>query len=274
MTTYAHEWKTELSLNKGDEVLFTDFCPNPEDLWGLYENGIKFAVLDHHITAVNNLDKYWEKEPQKANIVRSMCKFDMNKCGATLTWDFFNQLPGAIPRPQILEFIEIADLWKWEKNPDSVYINQYVRSVTKIGSWHDMAVLLDGFDYAKALEAGKLLRSRLMDDVENIVDNSSVCTMFGMNVRVVNSGHGASISEVGNELARLSPDGVGLVYNILGNRIKISTRGLPGTTRARELAEKFGGGGHNEASGAYVKMDEFLSVYKAGLQYKEKKNAQ
>jgi oligoribonuclease NrnB/cAMP/cGMP phosphodiesterase (DHH superfamily) len=255
MTTYGHEWK-QTSFNVGDSILFTDFCPNPEDLVVLYDAGIKFQVLDHHVTTVMNLDKYWEKEPQKANVIRSLCSLDMNRCGATMTWDFFSPDPST--RPAVLEYIEIADIWKWERNENAKYVTQYIRANNKMGSWEDMAKLLDEFDEAKAIEGGKILYKRLQADVEHTADKSKRYIIHGIEALVVNSAHANSISELGHRLALDSKSGCGLVYNIIGNKVKISTRGLKGTTIARELAEKLGGGGHNEAAGAFMDAREFL----------------
>ena len=255
-STYGHEWKT-LPLVEGDSVVFTDFSPEPADAYAMYEKGIKFQILDHHITAVNNLNKYWETNPKEANIIRSMSILDMNRCGATITWDYFSH---GKERPRILHFIEIADLWKWELDINSQFVTQYVRVICKMGSWEAMAKLLDGFDEAAAIDAGSLLMLRLNSDVEDLTKKSDSIKLHGWNVRVCNSGHANSISELGHALAQMSSDGVGLIYNITGKKVKISTRGLKGTSVARELAEKFGGGGHNEAAGAFTDAKAFLEL--------------
>lgn len=254
-STYGHEWKNTV-YNAGDSILFTDFCPTPEDLAALYDAGVKFQVLDHHISSVMAMDKYWETDPRKANIIRSFCRFDMNKCGATITWDFFAGPQNV--RPRVLEFVEIADTWKWERNENAKYVTQYIRATTKIGSWEDMSKLLNDFDEKSAIEGGKLLYKRLQADVDSMAEKGRKYNIKGIDVVVVNSAHTNSISELGHRLASDSTTGCGLIYNIIGNKVKISIRGLKGTTIARELAEKLGGGGHNEAAGAFMNAKEFL----------------
>ena len=54
MTGYNDGWK-KTEYKSGDYILFTDFCPKPEDLWDLYNQQIRFQVLDHHISSINNL---------------------------------------------------------------------------------------------------------------------------------------------------------------------------------------------------------------------------
>jgi oligoribonuclease NrnB/cAMP/cGMP phosphodiesterase (DHH superfamily) len=243
---------------EGDSIVFTDFSPDPADAYALYEKGIGFQILDHHISAVNALEKYWETNPKEANIVRSMSILDMNRCGATITWDYFSH--GTIERPRILHFIEIADLWKWELDANAKVVTQYIRVEAQIGRWEDMADLLENFDEPIAILAGKILVRRLERDVEDLAKKSDSIKLHGWNVRVCNSSHANSISELGHELANMSSDGVGLIYNIIGKKVKISTRGMKGTSVARELAEKFGGGGHNEAAGAFTDAKAFLEL--------------
>jgi len=255
-TTYGHEWK-ELEFNPEDSVLFTDFCPEPADLYDLYQRNINFQVLDHHITSQKNLEEYWETNPKEANLIKPRTIIDLSKCGATITWDYMNAY-AMEARPRVLDFIEIADLWKWERDPNSKAVTQYIRLITKIGSWEDMLELLDNFNEAKAIEAGRLLVKRLERDVEDLYDKADEYKMFDLRVMVANSSHGLSVSELGHKLASESKDGVGLVYNIVGKKVKISTRGLDGTTVARELAEKFGGGGHDQAAGAWTDAKSLL----------------
>jgi nanoRNase/pAp phosphatase (c-di-AMP/oligoRNAs hydrolase) len=101
---------------------------------------------------------------------------------------------------------------------------------------------------------------RLNHDVEDAYKKADLYNLFGWKVMVANSSHVNSVSELGHKLATNSQDGVGLVYNIIGNKVKISTRGVKGTTKARELAEKFGGGGHNEAAGAFTDAKNLLEL--------------
>ena len=254
-STYEHDWK-KTNFQSGDSILFTDFCPLPADLYELHTKGVEFQVLDHHITAQKNIDAYWETNPKEANLIRSRMILNMDKCGSTLTWDYL--APAGSVRPRVLDFIEIADIWKWERDANSPAVTQYMRVTCRIGSWEDMLALLDNFDEAKAIENGKILTKRLQADIEDIYKKSDVVELFGWKVRIVNSGHANSISELGHKLAENSPDGVGLIYNIMGNKLKLSTRGKAGTTVARELAEKFGGGGHNEAAGAFLQDAKVL----------------
>jgi len=260
MTGYNDGWK-KTEYKSGDYILFTDFCPKPEDLWDLYNQQIRFQVLDHHISSINNLEKYKQTDIEKYNQIMPYCKIDQNgKCGATMTWDWFNN--NEKTRPEVLKYIEIADTWAWDKDENSKHITQYIRTTTHQGSWKDMKALLENFNVQEAIEKGKILSKRLERDVEAICNKAHFLYIDGMEVLSVNSGHDLSISEVGHELSKKSTNGIGLIYNIAYDEVKISIRGQKGTSLARELAEKLGGGGHNEASAARCSIETLMTYFK------------
>jgi oligoribonuclease NrnB/cAMP/cGMP phosphodiesterase (DHH superfamily) len=259
-TTYSHTWK-KIKFNPGDKVLFTDFSPEPIDAWNLYNQGVEFQVLDHHITAVNKLDEYWKTNPKEANIIRSHTLLDMNRCGATLTWDY---LFSKVERPLFLKYIQIADLWRWEEDADAKYVNQYIRVNCPIGNYKSMGMMMDNFNYPEAVEKGKLIHKRMELDIDDFMKKSHYLRIGGEVVYAVNSSHALSISDLGHRLSMesRSPNGVGAIYNLNphNNYVRFSFRGKKGTSNARELAEKLGGGGHNEASGANVSIEDFIKI--------------
>jgi len=259
-TTYSHGWK-KTKFVKGDKVLFTDFAPDPADAWDLYTQGIEFQVLDHHITTLNKLDEYWNTSPKETNILRSHYLLDMSRCGATLTWDF---LFPKVERPLLLKYIEIADLWLWDKDANAKYVTQYVRAKCPIGNIEAMSKLMDNFNYEEAMEKGRLLYKRMQLDIDDFMKKSHYLNIGGESVHCANSGHTLSVSELGHRLSAESkiPNGVGVVYNLnpRNNYVRFSFRGKKGTSNARELAEKLGGGGHNEAAGANVSIGDFIKI--------------
>jgi oligoribonuclease NrnB/cAMP/cGMP phosphodiesterase (DHH superfamily) len=160
----------------------------------------------------------------------------------------------------VLDYIEIADTWKWERDPNAKYVTQYIRVLCKQGSWQDMAKLLEEFNPEAAIEQGKILMKRLEMDVEKLAKKSHPVYINGIEVEAVNSGHDLSISDLGHALAVKSKSGIGLVYNYAYGEMKMSFRGLEGTSIAREVAEFLGGGGHNAASGARMSLAKFLTL--------------
>ena len=86
---------------KNGKVLVCDFSFKEKETKKLIKNNKVFFNIDHHITAVDNLN----------NIDDKYKYFDMEHSGAMLTWKYF--YPGVDP-PRFLHYIEDYDLWKFE----------------------------------------------------------------------------------------------------------------------------------------------------------------
>lgn len=83
---------------KGKNVLFVDISPPTVELaLHIIDISKKCLFLDHHATAVAVLK----------DIPPEYKKLDMNKCGATLAWDYFFPLR---PPPLFVEYAEDIDL--------------------------------------------------------------------------------------------------------------------------------------------------------------------
>ena len=70
---------------KNSKILVCDFSFNEEITKKYIEDNNEFFIIDHHVTAVNNLK----------NIDDKYKYFDMEHSGATLTWKYF--YPGVEP---------------------------------------------------------------------------------------------------------------------------------------------------------------------------------
>jgi hypothetical protein len=71
-------------------------------------------------------------------------------------------------------------------------------------------------------------------------------------------------SEVGGELAKLSPSGCGMVITSPGSdsgtKFGLSLRGVPETDVAQRVAKHYGGGGHLCAAGAGITLEQFQQL--------------
>ena len=61
-------------------------------------------VLDHHITALNNLAGL---DQELKNLTLHL---DMNQSGAMLAWRYFHN----VPAPRLIECVQDRDLWQWQ----------------------------------------------------------------------------------------------------------------------------------------------------------------
>lgn len=81
------------------EVYILDFSFKRDVLQDLKEQVKSLVVLDHHRSAMEDLEGL------------SYAKFDMTKSGAVMAWDYFH--PDQ-PLPPLYELIQDYDLWEWK----------------------------------------------------------------------------------------------------------------------------------------------------------------
>ena len=83
---------------KGKKVVIVDFCYPLETLTQMQSQAKSLTVLDHHKSSMaecGHLD---------------FCKFDMNKSGAMLAWEYWCN---GTPTPWWVQYIQDQDLWTW-----------------------------------------------------------------------------------------------------------------------------------------------------------------
>lgn len=87
-------------IDDGEKVIIVDFSFPTQLLESLADRGCKLTVIDHHKTALENLSTLSD---------RILQRFDMEECGATLTWKYF--FPDQ-PYPHFLLYVRDRDLWQ------------------------------------------------------------------------------------------------------------------------------------------------------------------
>jgi len=242
-----HEWKKVLNLQAGDFVYFTDFAPNPEDMFGLINRGIDCRVLDHHDTDVNKIKEFDLKNNGELS---KHCTFDMSKAGCLVAWDYFFKDE---PYPKMLEYISIADVWQWRDEKDH-FVIQYLRTLLDQDAGLDeFKKILSEFDEEKFAMLGSGIYRRVEKDSKYMAARFCIMDFDGTQVAAVNAT--LYYSEVGHELTLVSPTGLGVVYSMIpeSNTMKVSVRG----SGANKFAEKYGGGGHPQAAGFYMTLEQF-----------------
>lgn len=86
---------------KGERLIIVDFSFPKEVLQLWVSAGCDITVIDHHKTAQSMLEGF----------AGGILRFDMAKCGAILTWEYF--FPNT-PAPVFLEYVQDQDLWNWK----------------------------------------------------------------------------------------------------------------------------------------------------------------
>lgn len=254
---------------KGDDiVLVLDFSYPLDVLKQMAEKAISVTVIDHHKTAQADLDSLPQATIADFALTRGVAPipprhklsayFDMERSGAGLSWDV---LCAGHPRPKLIDYLEDRDLWSF-KLPRSRAISVAIASRPKtFDSWTELAAELENHKtFAAMADIGDGILDYQEHTVKMMSEQSVSVVIAGHKARVVNAT--CFWSEIGNRLAAIAAD-VGDDFGISyfrrkGGEWQWGLRSI-GDFDVSEVAKKFGGGGHKNASGFITKtLEEVL----------------
>ncbi len=233
----------------GWQVVFVDIAPPNPLLRELGEAAAQVVVLDHH---VSSLDRFRAEPELHKQLVADghVVHFDLDHSGAVLAWSHFHP---DTPTPDLLRYVEDQDLWNW-KLPASAEVNAAIGSHPhRFEVWDELAVTPVE---TLAEEGAPIVRAQRMD-VERAVQGVHPVTLGGLRIEAVNAR--ALRSAIGHELARRAAYGTpcGLVYRMCGERVDVSLYSI-GDADMAKIAASYGGGGHRNAAGFSVRLDDWL----------------
>lgn len=220
---------------RGKTVFLLDFTYKRATIEKLIAQAKRVIVLDHHQTAKEDLQGLDTKYPEKCWI-----KFDMDKSGGRLTWDFC--FPDT-PSPWLVDYTEDRDLWR-HSLAHTKEINAAISSYPyDFKVWDLLSKLPTLSDLIQEGVGIERYRARL---IEKAVDNAIPTRIGGYEVLAVNAT--AEFSEVAGSLAKDRPFGAAWFIRRDGKK-QWSLRSTPQGVDVAKVAEKFGGGGHKHAAG-------------------------
>ena len=247
-------------------VYIFDFSYSRDVMLDIIACAKEVFVVDHHASAEEALKD-----------LPCFTRFDKSKSGAVLAYEFLMQRQGdcTYTIPEILRYIQDRDLWTWEMAL-SKEINEYLRTsipytdndlvqsnIDELEKIQDDLRVYGWKDYAK-IGADRLKQK--MNVVENVVSRRFLTSVFLEHewVPVMAAfSPDCYTSEVGGELAKLSPTKVGVVITGLGTSTKfgMSIRGTPDSgDLAKRIAQSFGGGGHDKAAGCGIVHGQLVTI--------------
>jgi oligoribonuclease NrnB/cAMP/cGMP phosphodiesterase (DHH superfamily) len=236
-------------MEPNSRVFILDFSYPRDVLEQLQSVHREVVVLDHHKTAEEALRGV------------KGCTFDMNKSGCVLAWEYFH--PGESV-PQLLLNIQDRDLWKFElENSKEVHAGLPFLKGHMLG-WDFAACSRK--DYETVVSNGRILLAKQQMDVENAAKYKvKIVDFCGYKVGVINmTDH---MSEIGNAICESKDYKVdfAVCYGITNNDdVLLSLRSI-GDFDVSEIAKKFGGGGHKNASGARLKLNKLVDLLEGKL---------
>jgi len=212
----------------GKTVFIVDFSYDRETLIALKEQADALTVIDHHKSAMQDLDGL------------DYCVFDMSRSGAVLTWATLNP---DTPVPLLLNYIQDRDLWLWEMENSKQVSAALLTLEKKLELW---ALYLDD---GKVEEL--VLKGSAIVDYQNLQlartpkgEKIPMATIGGHHVPCVNATH--LVSEMGEQLAQGFPFAA-LYFDRFDKRV-YSLRSAKDGIDVSAVAEQYGGGGHFHAA--------------------------
>jgi oligoribonuclease NrnB/cAMP/cGMP phosphodiesterase (DHH superfamily) len=260
----------------GKDVIMVDYSLRTRELNDKLASVAKlFRILDHHKTAQAVLEG------------AAYATFDMKRSGAGLAWDYLfgadsdyhKQLsvynPTADPtmpamkRPWWVNYTEDQDLWNWAL-PDSQEINAFLMVQPRtVETWKEIlkldTVVAKGWGTGVRAYIEYYTRSVVAEAQEGVLKVQTgtiesedgiivLPTYIDYRTAVLNIPY-AGVSEAGNALCKVGYP-IALLWFERGDGItQFSLRGN-GSVDVSAIAKSFGGGGHNNAAGFQVSLEE------------------
>jgi oligoribonuclease NrnB/cAMP/cGMP phosphodiesterase (DHH superfamily) len=221
-------------IPEGTDVLYiVDFSYDREtceELAGKYD----LHIFDHHKTAEENLRGL------------PYARFDATKSGCGMVWE---ALHGPELLPEMLEFVQDRDLWKFEL-PDSDIVNMYIATLPHdFEVWHREATREDFLLHA--YESGAAISAFREGQIKGALrDTRAMCLTIGDETWEVPACNcSANVSEVGNRLCAEYPEAQFSVTYCDRKGVRSWSLRSVGEFDVSRIARLLGGGGHKNAAG-------------------------
>jgi len=210
--------------------------------------GAFVTTIDHHISVKNEMEAISKKNDHFTFI------FDNDKSGASLAWKYF--FPNS-PTPRLIELVEDCDLWteKYGNDTKSIahYLTRFLNDPKKI------IPLLINLPQNILDEGASLSLFEELLIQQFLANNNPTKLSIGTHyVPAYNSPFFKS--ELGSILSERHGSVV-CIFNIKGDVVRLSFRSKnEQNPSAKDIAKILGGGGHKNAAGARVTLNEFKKL--------------
>lgn len=232
------------------KIYVLDFSFPPEILDELATRthpAYKNILLDHHKTAVAQLSDYYN-DAWLININK-----DNSESGAMMAWKHFF---GKHTIPNLIRYIDDRDRWQF-KLPESKEFTANLRSFPRtFEAWNCIYSSTNSQDMLDQFLQDGRAQLRLFD--QYLKSNMKRAVLIG-GIPIVNCSPEYS-SDLGNLLCDHYQSPYSICFNTDGDTVYCSLRSI-GDYDVSVLAQKFGGGGHKNASGFSMPITRFLESY-------------
>ena len=225
----------------GKTVYLLDYAYKRAGMEQLCSQAERVIVLDHHITAVEELNGL-DQEFDNLELL-----LDMERSGAMITWEYFHTEPA----PKLIACVQDRDMWWWHI-PESHDLNAGLMSQPfSFERWHEIAN--DEQAFQRLVDEGNAINRYRKQMIEQGMRVAAMGVIAGYRVPIVNCPR-AIVSELVGQLAEGQPFAAG--YTDYGNRRSWSLRSAKDGADVALIAQQFGGGGHKNAAGFVTWLEQ------------------
>lgn len=231
--------KTQSAVPDGlidKELYIVDYSYPKDVLESLRERNRSVVVIDHHKTAEDAVTSL------PGNV------FDLDHSGAVLAWQYFHPDTAV---PILLQYVEDHDLWKFQLPRNREFGAALGDYDMDFDTWDMLAAKLEQEDFREEFyQHGTIIAAYEAKLIKNMLEYRERARFEGHDIYVLNASR-IYRSILGNKLAELNAQeggpAMGIVYYRYGGAVHCSLRSRD-NFNVRELAEKYGGGGHDQAA--------------------------
>jgi len=245
---YNQPVPTTVDISIRRDIYILDFSYPREVLERLRKRHNFVKVIDHHKTAEADL------------VGLDDCVFDMTKSGAVLAWEHFHPKEKV---PDILEYIQDRDLWKWEKYNTKKVITGLSLLEGDMFKWDEICTAGPG-GIIMLMKSGDIIDSYVTSKVLSSTKPERVIIVpfMGLKAGMVNATDYAS--EICQEIYKKYTVEIAIAYFIdPSGSVILSLRSdntKPDAIDVSEIASRFGGGGHKNAAGCKIDLHQLSNV--------------
>jgi len=223
-------------------IYMVDFAFKKKIMQSLIANNTSVTVLDHHITAEENL-----KSLRNPTSERFQLTFDNDHSGAHLSWKHFHPKKKV---PQLVQYVEDGDLWRFKNANSKELVSFLTVHDFSFATWNKLEKLFENIKTKKeSIEKGALIRQYEKKVIKDVTSSAVIVKFAGHKVLAANCP--VLRSEIGHELVETRGP-FSIIWREKGGQIVVSLR-ANGKVDVAKIAEKYGGGGHKNAAGFTIK---------------------
>lgn len=223
-------------MEDGKNVYIVDFSYSRDILESIRERSKSIVVLDHHKTAMDDLHDL------------PYAKFDMDKSGAAMAWEYFHPNKDV---PPLIQMIQDRDLWKFnisDTRPAST-------ALSLISDFKNYELYLNNYD--DLVSTGTIKLGFDKETINKAEKKAVVGTWNGHRCAVINTTD--LFSEIGERFyTKYNIDFVAMYFVSSSGELVFSFRSS--VFDVGQFAKSIGGGGHPQAAGAKATLTEGAKI--------------